>query len=60
MGFHTHRKEFTADVRGPSFVIEHDPADKREPYKAYKSGAGKTFSGKDASTVIQLTMDALA
>jgi len=47
-GFHVHPKEYTADVRGFSFVVERDG----DLYKAYKSGKGLTFEDDDASEVI--------
>ena len=52
-GFHIHSKEYTADVRGFSFVVERDG----DLYKAYKSGKGLTFEDDDASTVIQGAVD---
>jgi len=52
-GFHVHPKEYTADVRGFSFVIERDG----DLYKAYKSGKGLTFEDDDASEVIQSAVD---
>jgi len=52
-GFHVHPKEYTADVRGFSFVIERDG----DVYKAYRSGKGLTFEDDDASEVIQSAVD---
>jgi len=54
-GFHVHPKEYTADVRGFSFVIEKDG----DVYKAYKSGKGLIFEDNDASTVIQSVLNSL-
>ena len=55
-GFHVHPKEYTADVRGFSFVVERDG----DLYKAYKSGKGLTFEDDDASAVIQSAMDVVS
>jgi len=54
-GFHVHPKEYTADVRGFSFVIEKDG----DVYRAYKSGKGLTFEDDDASEVINAIINAL-
>jgi len=54
-GFHVHPKEYTADVRGFSFVVERDG----DLYKAYKSGKGLTFEDDDASEVMQLSINKL-